>query len=756
MSSRVEAQAHPPGLHRDLGLSDEEYERVVNLLGRAPNRAELAMFAVMWSEHCSYKSSRMHLESLPSEGPQVLMGPGEGAGVVGVGEVAVAFRIESHNHPSFIEPFQGAATGVGGIVRDILSVGARPIALFDSLRFGPLPVESRVEPEIAERNRSLFEGVVSGISSYGNCIGVPTVGGEVSFENCYSGNPLVNVMCIGVAPVKRIRRARAEGAGNAVVLLGSKTGRDGIGGVSVLASASFDSSGNGRKADDKRPSVQVGDPFTEKLLIEACLELMDAGLVVGIQDLGGAGLSCATSETAAKAGTGMRVDIGRVPRRETGMEPFEVLTSESQERMLIVINPVDMDKIRSVCDRWGLDASVIGEVMEGSRLVVAQDRATVADVPAAALGDGPAYDRPSIKPEWMDRLKNEDVDIPPSDLAAAVKTIVHSPNVASKRWVWRQYDHQVMLGTVVGPGADAAVLRIPGASERIAATTDGNARYGQLDPRLGGGHAVAEAFRNLSAVGASPIALTNCLNFGNPERPEVMWQFKESVAGIAEAAAALLTPVTGGNVSFYNETGGRAIYPTPIIGMIGVLDPAVRVPGIGFRNEGDQILLLGRTLPELGGSEYARTILGKVAGRPPELDLDREAALGAVLRSLIGENLLNSAHDCSEGGLAVALAESCIASPDGLGARISARTDLEPYQWLFSETASRAVVSCAPKSVGRVEEMAAAEGVDARAVGIVGGTELLIQTISIPVSDLQRGFEEAIPGAMGYASDDLG
>lgn len=740
-------QARDRDLYRRLGLTDDEYTRIVEILGRPPNRAELAMYSVMWSEHCSYKSSRIHLRNLPSEGPHVLVGPGEGAGIVEVDGVAVALRIESHNHPSFVEPVQGAATGIGGIVRDVLSVGARPIALLDPLRFGPLPVEGMSEPSTAQRNRFLVEGVVSGISSYGNCIGVPTLGGEVKFEDCYSGNPLVNVMCIGVAPVERIAVARAEGPGNIVLLLGSKTGRDGIGGVSVLASATFDEG-----AHAKRPSVQVGDPFTEKLLIETCLELMDRRLVVGIQDLGGAGLACATSETAAKASTGMRIDLARVPRRESGMEPFEVLISESQERMLVVVRPQDLDQALEVCNKWGLVASTIGEVTPTQRLEVFEDGFLVADVPAASLGDGPVYDRPVRRPAWIDRLASEAVgEEPPTDLGDAILELVSSPNVASKRWVWEQYDHQVMLGTVTGPGHDAAILRIQGVRSRIAVATDGNGRYCYLDPYLGAQHAVAEAYRNVSAVGARPIAITNCLNFGSPERPEVMWQFAETVRGLADACRSLQTPVTGGNVSFYNETGGVAIYPTPIVGMIGILEESITPPPPGFRREKDVVAIVGKTDAELGGSEYARTVLGKVTGRIPRLDLNKEAAAGDLLRRAIAEGLLTSVHDISEGGIAVALAEACIEGR--LGARIDPPNDIPLHSWLFSETASRYLVSLDSKNLDALREISdSIEGTVLLRAGIVGGSSLSIgDQIDLSVEVLRERHGRSFEEAMGYA-----
>ena len=729
------------GLHRKLGLTDDEYARIVTILGREPNRAELAMYSVMWSEHCSYKSSRIYLRTLPSEGPHVLVGPGEGAGIVEVGGVAVALRIESHNHPSFVEPVQGAMTGVGGIVRDILSMGARPIALLDPLRFGPLPVEGLGDPAAAERNRWLVDGVVHGISSYGNCIGVPTVGGEVVFDECYSGNPLVNVMCIGVAPVERIMLARAHGPGNVVLLLGSSTGRDGIGGVSVLASSVFEEG-----TETKRPSVQVGDPFTEKLLIEACLELIDLGVVVGIQDLGGAGICCATSESAANAGTGMRIDLDLVPRREPGMEPFEVLTSESQERMLIIVKPGDAAGALAVCARWGLDAAVIGEVTDDQRLAVFEHGACVADVPAASLGDGPLYQRPAIRPRPEHR-PDDGADAVPADLNAALLALAGNPSLCSKAWVWEQYDHQVMLGTVAGPGRDAAVLRLPGTNQRIAVSADGNGRWCAADPYLGTCHAVAEAARNLSVLGAEPIAVTNCLNFGSPERPEVMGDFAECIRGMGDACRALATPVTGGNVSFYNESAGRSIHPTPVVGMIGVLsdDPP---PPLGFQRAGDLVVVLGATEADLAGSEYLRILWGRTGGLPG-LDLDRELALGRVVRGGVGRKLFESTHDCSDGGLALALAEACLGA--GVGATITPEDGFALHAWLFAETAGRVLVSLPATNLTALQALARAEGVALAVIGTTGGPALEIgAAASIPIDALRRAYQSTLPEAMGH------
>ncbi|GAC1363556.1 MAG: phosphoribosylformylglycinamidine synthase subunit PurL [Actinomycetota bacterium] len=738
------SEAPDPGLHRALGLTDDEYARIVGILGRSPNKAELAMYSVMWSEHCSYKSSRIYLRNLPSEGPHVLLGPGEGAGVVEVDGVAVALRIESHNHPSFVEPVQGAQTGVGGIVRDILSMGARPIALYDPLRFGPLPVEGLGDPAVAERNRFLVDGVVHGISSYGNCIGVPTVGGEVVFDECYSGNPLVNVMCIGVAPAERIMLARAHGPGNVVLLLGSTTGRDGIGGVSVLASSSFDAGPQGGAAA-KRPSVQVGDPFTEKLLIEACLELIERGVVVGIQDLGGAGLCCATSESAANAGTGMRIDLDQVPKREPGMEPFELLTSESQERMLVIVKPADAAEALATCHRWGLDAAVIGEVTATGRLEVVREGVLVADVPAASLGDGPLYNRPASKPAGDPPQPDDGSDAVPADLAQAILALVGNPSLCSKRWVWEQYDHQVMLGTVVGPGHDAAVLRLPGARRRLALTADANGRWCDADPYLGTCHAVAEAARNLSAVGAEPIAVTNCLNFGNPERPEVMWAFAESVRGLGDACTALRTPVTGGNVSFYNETAGRSIHPTPVVGMVGIVAES-GPPSLGFRRDGEVIVLLGDTRAELAGSEYLRILWGRSGGLP-SLDLEREAALGKVVRTAIARRLLTSAHDCSEGGLALALAEACL--EQGIGACVEPEAGLAVHAWVFSESAGRMLVSLPPGDLPALRTLASGERVSLALLGTTGGATLdVARAASIPVEALRRAYETSFPNAM--------
>ncbi len=717
-----------------LALTEDEYERIVATLGREPNKAELAMYAAMWSEHCSYKSSKVHLKTLPTEGPHVVMGPGENAGVVDIGDGLVAvFKLESHNHPSAVEPVQGAATGVGGIVRDILATGARPVAILDPLRFG--------EPD-TWRNRWLLDGVVAGISQYGNSIGIPTVGGEVTFDPTYAGNPLVNVMCLGITSRDRIARARAEGVGNIGILMGSKTGRDGIGGVSVLASRPFDA-----EAEAKRPSVQVGDPFEEKVVIEACLELIDRGLLIGLQDLGGAGLCCATSETASRAAVGMEVNLDAVPLRESDMEPFEILTSESQERMFAIVAPADVEKAIEVCRKWGVQAVPVARVTDGSDLEVTHRGEVVASVPARSLADeGPEYRRAVSKPDWIDVLRKDDplALAAPADLGGALKRVLASPNIASKRWVWRQYDYLVQHNTLAGPGGDAAVIRLEGTNRALAVSTDGNGRYGQLDPRLGAMHAVAEAARNVACTGARPLAITNCLNFGNPERPDVMWQFAEAVAGIGKACRALGTPVTGGNVSFYNETDGESIHPTPIIGMLGVLDDTSKMVDIAFKNEGDVIVLLGETAPELGGSEYAWTLHRHLGGTPPALDIARERALIDTLVSCASRGLLQSAHDCSEGGIGVTLAESAIAG--GIGARI------EPTQgggtthvWLFSESASRAVVTCRPDDTTAVLDEAGSRALPAEVIGVVGGATLTIRdALEIPVEQLAERSENGL------------
>jgi phosphoribosylformylglycinamidine synthase II len=721
-------------LHRALGLTDEEFERISATLGRAPNPNELAMYGVMWSEHCSYKSSRIHLRTLPTEGPTVLVGPGQDAGVVDIGDgLAVAFKMESHSHPSAIEPYQGAATGVGGIVRDIVSMGARPIASLDPLMFGPLT---------DERNRWLFEGVVAGIGGYGNCIGVPTVGGEVKFAEPHSLNPTINVMCVGVAPADRlVTSAREVHEGSFLVLFGASTGRDGIGGVSVLASATLEEG-----AEENRPSVQIGDPFAEKLLIEASLELVERDLLEGLQDLGGAGLTCAVSESAARARLGVELNLDAVPLREPNLEVFEILTSESQERMLAIVSPHHLDDVLAVCARWGLVSPVVGRLTSGGGLRVLLGGTTVAEVPARSLADeGPIYDRPIAEPAWLAALQEDDPTFATvrSDPLEAFLAVLASPNVASKRWVTEQYDHVVQGGTVLGPGADAAVVRVPDTLKGLALSTDGKGRWGYLDPYLGAAHAVAEAARNVAVVGARPLAITNCLNFGNPERPEVMWQFAESIRGMADACRGLETPVTGGNVSFYNESGDSAIWPTPVIGMLGLLEDYRLLVRPAFR-PARYVYLLGETFPELGGSEFADVVLGTVSGRPPELDLERERALQSLLVGCARSDLLASAHDCSEGGLAVALAESAFAG--GTGFAISLPGDVPWYVTLFAESASRAVVSVGPEKTGAFEELAESLGVPCTRIGETGGPRMVFDSLfELGVEQAAAVYEDAIP-----------
>lgn len=722
-------------LHRALGLTDDELGRIRARLGRDPNRTELAMYAAMWSEHCSYKSSKVHLRRLPSEGPAVLVGPGQDAGAVDVGEgLAVVFKMESHSHPSAVEPFQGAATGVGGIVRDVLAMGARPIALLDPLRFGPLA---------EDRNRFLLSGVVAGIGQYGNSIGVPTVGGEIAFAEPHTANPTVNVMCVGLARADRlITAARPVSEGGLMVLIGAATGRDGIGGVSVLASRTLE-----EDAGESRPSVQIGDPFAEKLLIEACLELVDAGLLEGLQDLGGAGLACAVSESAARAGMGAELDLDAVPIRELGLEAFEILTSESQERMLAIVRPDGEGAVRAVCGRWGLASAVVGRVVGGGALTVRMGGAVVAEVPARSVADeGPMYERALAPPASLEELLEDDptfatVTTSPAD---AFFALLSSPNVASKRWAFEQYDSLVQGQTVAGPGADAAIIRIEGTLKALALACDGKGRYGHLDPYLGAAHAVAEAARNVAVMGARPLAVTNCMNFGSPERPEVMWQFAESIRGMSDACRAFETPVTGGNVSFYNESGDSAIWPTPVVGMLGLIEDYRLLVRSGFPGPGLLVYLLGDTFPELGGSEFAEVVLGKVSGRPPALDLGREAVLHRLLVEAAAKDLLASSHDCSDGGLAVALAESAMAG--GTGFALTLPGDVPSYVTLFSESASRAVASVAPEKSAAFEALVAAHGVPIAHVGETGGPRMVFDALfETTVEEARAVYEDAIP-----------
>jgi phosphoribosylformylglycinamidine synthase subunit PurL len=771
-----------PQIAAEHGLTPEEYARIQTILGRDPNITELGIFSVMWSEHCSYKSSRVHLKRLPTRGARVVQGPGENAGVVDVGDGLVAvFKIESHNHPSFVEPFQGAATGVGGILRDIFTMGARPIAVLDSLRFGPItsgPAAGHATPEEIRRNRQILDGVVRGIAFYGNCFGVPTVGGEVLFEPCYSSNPLVNALALGVGRREELFFARASGAGNPVIYLGAKTGRDGIHGASLLASAEFS-----EESQQKRPNVQVGDPFMEKLLLEACLEAMRTGAVVAIQDMGAAGLTSSSSEMASRGGVGIELDLSRVPQRETGMTAYEMMLSESQERMLLVAERGREREVFAVFEKWGLDAVEIGRVTSDGMLRLIHQGHLAAEVPAHALAEeGPRYERPIAKPAAAAAERARplvELAREGSDLTENFRQLLASPSIASKYWITEQYDSMVRTNTRVGPGSgDAAVLRLKETKRALAIATDGNGRWGFLSPRLAAMHAVAEAARNVACTGARPIAVTNCLNFGNPEKPEVMWQFTTTIDGISEACRILETPVTGGNVSFYNETLGKPIYPTPVLGVLGLLEDAECALGSGFGNEGDMIVLLdasedGSTAvesedagpkpgaafkSEFSSSEYAKTIHGVVAGGPPAIDLAAEKRLIECLVQLAAEKAILSAHDVSEGGIAVTLAESCFGS-SGLSAHVDLTTEAagQPAEMaLFSERGARAIVSASPDFVARINAIAAQWGVTSRRIGKVIRGEFRIQykgalVVRGDLSSFKKAWDQSLPEALKNA-----
>ena len=730
------------------GLKPDEYDRIVAFMGREPNLTELGIFSVMWSEHCSYKSSRVHLKTLPTAGPQVLQGPGENAGAVDIGDgLAAVFKIESHNHPSFIEPYQGAATGVGGIIRDIFTMGARPIALLNSLRFGSLDVPA---------TRRLLEGVVAGIAGYGNSIGIPTVGGEIAFEPSYAGNPLVNVFCLGISKASDIIKGVASGAGNAVYYVGAKTGRDGIHGA-TMASAEFD-----EKSAEKRPAVQVGDPFMEKLLLEACLEVMQTDALVGIQDMGAAGLTCSTTEMGSRGGAGVEIDVASVPQRETGMTPYEIMLSESQERMLLVVKRGREAEVERIFDKWDLHASHIGEVTTDGMLRVKERGKVVAEIPNRALTDeAPVYRRPMTEPEYLKDVRTLDLDtLGPrharvADPTAALLALLGSPAIGSKRWVYQQYDHMVRTNTINMPGMGAGVVRIKDTERALAMSVDGNGRYCYLDPRRGAMLAVAEAARNVACTGARPLAATNCLNFGNPERSSIMWQFAQAVEGIGEACRALDTPITGGNVSLYNETDGKAIYPTPIIGVVGLLEHADRVVSRSFKAAGDTIVLLGQGRGELGGSEYLKVGYDVVQGQPPSLDLRAERALQDLLVQLAAERLVRSAHDCSDGGLAVTLAE-CTFDSSGIGVeasidgvRVARDPEINRAAALFGESASRVVVSVAPEATTDVLNRANVAGVPARVIGQTGGQELRLAVdgqiaLTVRIAEAERVWSNAI------------
>jgi len=784
-----------PQIAAEHGLSPDEYARTQKILGRDPNLTELGIFSVMWSEHCSYKSSRVHLKKLPTRGTHVVQGPGENAGVVDIGDGLVAvFKIESHNHPSFVEPFQGAATGVGGILRDIFTMGARPIAVLDSLRFGPIttdgpagrraiangaaagsgassevqvsPASDATAEEIAQ-NRRIVDGVVRGIAFYGNCFGVPTVGGEVVFEPCYSKNPLVNALALGIARRDELFYARAHGAGNPVIYVGAKTGRDGIHGASLLASAEFS-----EESQQKRPNVQVGDPFMEKLLLEACLEAMKTGAIVAIQDMGAAGLTSSSSEMASRGGAGIEIDLARVPQRETGMTPYEIMLSESQERMLLVAERGREREVFDVFHKWGLDAVEIGRVTDDGKLRVLNHGKVAAEIPAHAIAEeGPKYERPIAAPKSAPAANAAFFEFAPAgtNLTSNFRRLLASPSIASKHWITEQYDSMVRTNTFVGPGAgDAAVVRLKESKRAIAIKTDGNGRWGYLNPKLGAMHAVAEAARNVACTGARPIAATNCLNFGNPEKPEVMWQFTEAIDGISEACRALDTPITGGNVSFYNETLGKAIYPTPILGVLGLMDDADNAVGSAFKHDGDLVLLLDGASPEnlrrgglqAGGfssSEYAKSIAGIAAGQPPAIDLAAEKRLIDALVKLAGERAIVSAHDVSDGGLAVTVAESCFGS-DRLSAEIDLGASQAPAESvLFGERGACAVLSIEPASLARVQQIAAEYGVSVSQIGRVTSGEFRIQfngavVIQGTADSFRRPWSESLAHSIESAS----
>ncbi|MFU1796785.1 phosphoribosylformylglycinamidine synthase subunit PurL [Paenibacillus azoreducens] len=727
-------------IYQQFGVSDSEYELICSFMGRQPNYTEIGVFSVMWSEHCAYKNSKPLLRRFPTSGPRVLMGPGEGAGIVDIGDnQAVVFKIESHNHPSAVEPYQGAATGVGGIIRDIFSMGARPVALLNSLRFGKLE---------SERVKYLFEHVVSGIAGYGNCIGIPTVAGEVMFDNSYDGNPLVNAMCVGLIDHDKIQRGVAKGVGNPVFYVGPPTGRDGIHG------ATFASVELSEESEAKKTAVQVGDPFMEKLVMESCLELIDSGIVLGIQDMGAAGLTCSSAEMASKAGNGLELYLDQVPQREEGMTPYEMMLSESQERMLFVVEPKDEAQAMEIFERWGVICAKVGKVTDDGRLKLFHHGELVGDMPVQALVDEcPVYEKPSSVPAYY--VENENVDTQRydevKDLGGALKKVLASPTVASKAWVYNQYDHMVRTSTAVRPGSDAAVITIRGTRKGLAMTTDCNGRYVYLDPEVGGKIAVSEAARNIVCSGAEPLAITDNLNFGSPEKPDIFWQMERAVDGMAEACRVLDTPVIGGNVSLYNENASGAIYPTPVVGMVGLLHDTDHITTQGFKQEGDVIFLLGETKAELGGSEFQYAVHGVTEGRPPMLDLVTEKKLLAGVLGAIQSGLVQSAHDLSEGGLAVALAESCISG--SIGAQVSLSTELRSDLALFSESQSRILLSASKEQADKLEAYLAGCEVHVARIGSVGGESLAIaindaQALNEPVEGLRQVWEDAIPCLM--------
>ena len=744
------ATAGLPQPFAELGLTQAEYEKIVAILGRRPTSAELALYSVMWSEHCSYKSSKVHLRQFAAKAPPsaaLLAGIGHNAGVVDIGQgYAVTFKIESHNHPSYVEPHQGAATGVGGIVRDILAMGARPVAVMDALRFGPAS---------ASDTGRVLPGVVSGISFYGNCLGLPNIGGELDFDPSYAGNPLVNALCVGVMRHGDLQVAAASGPGNKVILFGSTTGPDGVGGASVLASATFGREAGGQvggRESAKRPSVQVGDPFTEKLLVECCLELFAGGLVVGIQDLGAAGVACATTELAAAGTGGMLVRLDEVPLRDASLGPPEILMSESQERMMAVVEPARVDQFLGVCAKWDVRAAVIGEVTDTGRLVMTWHGEPVVDIPPSSAADGPVYARPAMRPAAQDALAGDGpAALPrPADgagLRADLLALLGSPGLADKSWVTDQYDRYVRGDTVLAMPEDGGLIRVDEATGLgIALATDGNGRYCRLDPYLGTQLALSEAYRNVAATGARPLAVTNCLNFGSPEDPAVMWQFAEAVRGLADGCAVLGVPVTGGNVSFYNQTGTVPIHPTPVIGVLGVHDDVRRRLCLAFGAEGDGIVLLGRTGEEFGGSAWAHVLHGHLGGCPPAPDLDAERRLAAVLAEAAAAGLLSAAHDLSDGGLAIALAESCLRGGVGCVVRLPG----DPFTALFSESAGRAIVTVRPGAEAAFGQLRDAHGVVGETIGAVGGDSLVVDgCLAIPLTELAAVHGQTLPALFG-------
>jgi phosphoribosylformylglycinamidine synthase len=754
--------ANPPAITPEVikehGITPEEYEKIKASLGREPSLTELGIFSVMWSEHCSYKSSRVHLKRLPTRSKLVVQGPGENAGIIDIGDGwACAFKIESHNHPSFIEPFQGAATGVGGILRDIFTMGARPFAVMDSLRFGPITPDKKTDQATVHKNHSVLEGVVSGIASYGNCFGVPNLGGETKFEPCYSGNPLVNAFALGLVRRDQIFYAKAAGEGNPVIYVGSKTGRDGIHGA-TMASEEFREG-----SEQKRPNVQVGDPFLEKLLLEACLEAMQTGAVVGIQDMGAAGLTCSTCEMGARGGVGLEIELDRVPQRESGMNAYEIMLSESQERMLLVAESGREQDVLRVFEKWGLDAVIVGKVTNNAHLRVREHGELVADIPNTALtDDAPLYKRP-MQPWEAPVARSKPGRIKFSskgDFTGSLKRLLAAPNTCSKRWIFEQYDSMVQSNTVEGPGADAGLMRIKGTKRALAMALDGNGRWCWLSPKLGAMHAVAEAARNVSCTGATPVAATNCLNFGNPEKPEIMWQFSQVIDGLTEACSALETPITGGNVSLYNETLGEGIYPTPVVGIVGIIENVDRAMTFHFRQPDRDIFILSgcetaepvRGEAAFGSSEYAKEVFGEIWGVPPALDLKQEAALQKCLRELIQARSIESAHDISDGGLAVAAAES--AFPLKVGAEISLNSNgVFAEALLFGEDATRVLITCDQKNAENIKRTALQWGLQAVRVGRTVPEKLEIRiddslVVSAAVSELRQVWDTALVRAL--------